>query len=69
VSFRVSVTPTGKRSVEALRGKARKSFDAAVQRLAAEGCEAGDYRLTGEGIEHICALHLHQRSRRSSRSA
>jgi hypothetical protein len=63
VSHRVSITPTGQRSVDALRGKARKSFDAAVKRLAAEGCSAGDYRLTGEGIEHICAIHLYGRHR------
>lgn len=59
MSFRVSITPTGKRSVGELRGKARKSFDAAVERLAAEGCRAGDYRLSGSGVEHICALHLY----------
>jgi len=63
VSHRVSITPTGRRSVDALRGKARRSFDAAVERLAAEGCAAGDYRLTGEDIEHICALHLYGRYR------
>lgn len=61
MSLRVTTTPTGRRSVEALRGKARKSFDAAVKRLAAEGCAAGDYRLTGEDIEHICAIHLYGR--------
>lgn len=61
MSYRVSVTPTGRRSVDALRGKARRSFDAAVERLAAEGCAAGDYRLAGEDIEHICALHLYGR--------
>jgi hypothetical protein len=63
VSFQVSITPTGQRSVEALRGKARKSFDAAIQRLAAEGCEAGDYRLSGEGVEHICSVQLYGRHR------
>ena len=63
MSCRVSITPTGRRSVDALRGKARRSFEAAVERLAAEGCAAGNYRLTGEGIEHICALHLYGRYR------
>jgi mRNA-degrading endonuclease RelE of RelBE toxin-antitoxin system len=63
VSFSISITPTGQRSVDALRGKARKSFDAAVRRLAAEGCKAGDYRLTGEGADHICAMHLYGRYR------
>lgn len=59
MSFQVSITPTGQRSVKALRGKARKSFDAAVQRLASEGCAAGDYRLSGEVVEHICSLQLY----------
>ena len=63
MSFSVSITPTGQRSVDALRGKARKSFDAAVQRLASEGCEAGDYRLTGEGVDQICSVHLYERYR------
>ncbi len=63
MSFRVSITPTGQRSVDALRGKARKSFDAAVERLASEGCKAGDYRLTGAGVEHICSVQLYGRHR------
>jgi hypothetical protein len=31
--------------------------------LASEGCKAGDYRLTGEVIEHICAVQLYGRHR------
>lgn len=46
-----------------MRGKVRKSFDAAVRRLAAEGCKAGDYRLTGEEVDHICSVHLYGRHR------
>ncbi len=46
-----------------MRGKTRESFDEAVRRLAAEGCKAGDYRLTGEGVDHICAVHLYGRYR------
>lgn len=63
MSFSVSITPTGQRSVDALRGKARESLDEAVRRLAAKGCKAGDYRLTGEGIDHICSVHLYGRHR------
>lgn len=63
MSFSVGTTPTGQRSVNALRGKARKSFDDAVRRLAAEGCKAGDYRLAGEGVDHICAIHLYGQHR------
>ncbi|MDP9385534.1 MAG: hypothetical protein M3P50_09925 [Actinomycetota bacterium] len=28
------------------------------QDLAARGCEAGDYRLTGTGVDHLCCTHL-----------
>ncbi len=63
MSYRVSITPTGQRSVDALRGKARKSFDAAVQRLSSEGCVAGDYRLSGESVDHICSIQLYGRHR------
>jgi hypothetical protein len=63
VSFSVSITPTGRRSVDALRGKVLRSFDNAVERLASEGCKAGDYRLTGEVIEHICSVQLYGRHR------
>lgn len=63
MSFRVSITPPGQRSVKALRGKARRSFDAAAERLASQGCKAGEYRLTGEDVEHICAIHLYGRHR------
>ncbi len=63
MSFNVSITATGQRSVDALRGKARRSIDAAVERLASEGCKAGAYRLTGEVIEHICSVQLYGRHR------
>lgn len=63
MSFQVSITPTGQRGVEALRGKARRSFDAAVRRLASEGCTAADYRLSGEIVDHICSLQLYGQHR------
>jgi hypothetical protein len=63
VSHRVSITPTAQKSVRALRGKARSAFDAAIVRLATEGCKAGDYRLTGDDIEHICSVQIYGRHR------
>lgn len=63
MNLTVGTTPTGQRSIETLRGKARKAFDAAVERVASEGCQAGDYRLTGDGIEHICSIQLYGRYR------
>jgi uncharacterized protein YuzE len=65
VTFHISITPTGRKTVAELRGKARKSFDAAVDRLASDGCEAGDYKLAGEGIEHICSVQKRQPLARS----
>lgn len=63
MSFQVSITPTGQRGVDGLRGKARKSFDAAVRRLASEGCAAADYRLSGEIVDRICSLQLYGQPR------
>jgi hypothetical protein len=63
VNLTVGTTPTGQRSIETLRGKARKAFDAAVERIASEGCQACDYRLTGDGVEHICSIQLYGRYR------
>jgi hypothetical protein len=34
-----------------------------VERLAAEGCAAADYRLTGDTVNRICALHFYARYR------
>jgi hypothetical protein len=28
------------------------------EELAARGCGAGDYRLTGTGVDHLCCTHL-----------
>jgi hypothetical protein len=63
VSFSVGITPTGQRSVNALRGKARESFEAAVLRLASDGCRAASYRLTGAIVERICSVPLYGRYR------
>jgi hypothetical protein len=63
VSFRVAITPTGQRTVSRLRGKARDSFDAAVTRLAAEGCRAASYRLSGRLVERLCSVSLYGRYR------
>jgi hypothetical protein len=63
VSLRVAITPTGQRSVDSLRGRPRKAFDRAVERLAAEGCRAASYRLSGPIVEHICSVALYGRYR------
>lgn len=63
MSHRVSLTPTARRQADALRGKAAAAYGEFVERLAVEGCAAADYRLTGDTVNRICALHFYARYR------
>jgi hypothetical protein len=63
VSRRVSLTPTARRQADALRGKAAAAYGEMIERLAAEGCAAADYRLTGDTVNRICALHFYAKYR------
>jgi hypothetical protein len=63
VSRRVSLTPTARRQADALRGKAAAAYGDIVERLAADGCAAADYRLTGDTVDRICALHFYAKYR------
>jgi hypothetical protein len=63
VSRRVSLTPTARRQAVALRRKAAAAYGEIVERLAAEGCAAADYRLTGDIVNRFCALHFYARYR------
>jgi hypothetical protein len=63
VSRRVSLTPTARRQADALRGKAAAAYGEIVERLAAEGCAAADYRLTGDTVNRIRTLHFYARYR------
>jgi hypothetical protein len=63
VSHRVSLTPTARRQADALRGKAAAAYGQIVERLAAGGCAAADYRLTGDTVNRICALHFYAKHR------
>lgn len=63
MSRRVSLTPTARRQADALRGKAAAAYGEIVERLAAEECAAADYRLTGDTVDRICALHFYARYR------
>jgi hypothetical protein len=63
VSHRVSLTPTARRQADALRGKAAAAYSEIIERLAVEGCAAADYRLTGDTVDRICALHFYARYR------
>jgi hypothetical protein len=59
VSRRVSLTPTARRQADALRGKAVAAYGEIIERLAAEGCAAADYRLTGDTVNRVCALNFY----------
>lgn len=63
VSLRVSLTPSAQRQADALRGKAARAYEEALVKLEAEGCAAGDYRLSGDIVDHICSLQLYGRYR------
>jgi hypothetical protein len=55
--FAVRVTPAAAAAIEALRGTARKSYDAFERELRKQGCKVAGYRLLGaEGgySEHCC---------------
>jgi hypothetical protein len=58
VAFAIRATPIAKASIDALRGTARASYDRKREELAAHGCKAAGYRLTGPGVGHICVVHL-----------
>ena len=58
MTFRISLTPTAHRRVKALRGKAASAYEVALASIAAEGCAAADYRLSGDVVDRICSVHL-----------
>ncbi|MBV8932307.1 MAG: hypothetical protein JOZ47_23400 [Kutzneria sp.] len=41
-----------------LRSKQRACYEEWLARLRGDGCEAMDYRLTGEVVDHLCVSHL-----------
>ncbi len=58
MAFAVLATPIAHVAIDALRGKARQSFERKREELAARGCLAAGYRLTGEGLGRACAVRL-----------
>lgn len=55
----VLVTPRADQQIGSLSRKQAKTFDAFLNDLAARGCQALAYRLTGEAlIDHLCVKHL-----------
>ena len=59
MAFRVRATPTAKRDIDGLSGKAKDAFWERYGQLERDGCAAADYRLVGDVAERICAVHLY----------
>lgn len=57
--FDVAVTITAQRGLDGLRNTARRRANAWLDDVAARGCEAMDYRLTGPApLSKLCCVHL-----------
>lgn len=60
----VAVTQIARRGLDRLRGAAKKRADTWLDDLAARGCAAMGYRLTGEDpLPSLCCIHLRGRDR------
>lgn len=59
MAFRVRATPTAKRDIDGLSGKAKEAFWRKHAELEREGCAAADYRLVGAVADRICSVHLY----------
>jgi hypothetical protein len=52
-------TPRADQQIKSLARKAAKIFDDFLDDMAAEGCQALSYRLSGEPpVSHVCVKHL-----------
>jgi len=55
----VVATPAAQRGLASLRGPAKKRAEAWLDDLAARGCQAMGYRLTGDPpLDSLCCVHL-----------
>lgn len=57
--FQLLATPQALESISELRGRARESYEQKIRQLAAQGCKACGYRLTGFGSPWVCCVHLY----------
>lgn len=61
---RVVETPVASAQVAGLRGPAKRAYNAFLDDLAAQGCAAMAYRLTGpDPLPRLCVKHLRARDR------
>jgi len=58
VTVEVRATPLANKVIEGLPRKARNAYDQFEADLAARGCAALAYRLSGGFLDHLCVIHL-----------
>jgi hypothetical protein len=58
VAVEVRATPLANKIVEELPRRARRAYDQFEADLAARGCAALGYRLSGDLLGHLCVIHL-----------
>jgi hypothetical protein len=58
VTVEIRATPLANKVIEGLPRKARNAYDQFEADLAARGCGALAYRLSGGFLDHLCVIHL-----------
>jgi hypothetical protein len=58
VAVEVRATPLANKIIEELPRRSRRAYDQFEADLAARGCAALAYRLSGGLVDHLCVVHL-----------
>ncbi len=58
MAVEVRATPLANKIIEELPRRARRAYDQFEADLAARGCAALAYRLSGDLLDHLCVAHL-----------
>jgi len=58
VAVEVRATPLTNKIIENLPRRSRRVYDQFEADLAARGCAAMTYRLSGDMLDHLCVRHL-----------
>jgi hypothetical protein len=58
VAVEVRATPLANKIIDQLPHRSRRAYDQFEGDLAARGCAALTYRLSGDLLDHLCVVHL-----------
>lgn len=58
MAVEVRATPLANKIIEELPRRSRRAYDQFEADLAARGCAALAYRLSGDLLDHLCVVHL-----------